>query len=198
MKTIIFKFLLFGAIPLILSGCGNRPKSASQIKETSINPETSADSTGKNTTTTMFNDKDNDFLNEAIKGGSMEVELGKYASEHAVSARVKSFGAMMVKDHSAANEELKTLSSGKNNAVLDTLVEQKDSKMITDLKKEKGAKFDKKYIGSMVEDHEKDTDKFRKYAQNGDNAELKAFAAKTLPILEMHLDSAKKIQDAIK
>lgn len=195
MKTLIFKIILFGAIPLILSGCGNKPKSASQSTETTMNPLLSVDSA---TSTNMLNDKDNDFLTEVIKEGSMEVELGQYASEHAVNDRVKSFGAMMVKDHTAAVQELKTIAAGKSNTVLDTMVEQKHRSMITDLKKEKGVKFDNKYIKSMVEDHEKDTDKFRKYAQDGDNAELKAFAAKTLTILEMHLDSAKKIKDAIK
>jgi len=195
MKTLVFKILLFGSLPLILSGCGNKPKSASQSTETTTNPVVSADSVRN---TNIFNDKDNDFLNDAIKGGLMEVELGQYAWEHAVNPRVKSYGEMMVKDHTAANQELKTIAAGKNNAVLDTMAENKHMTMISDLKKEKGAKFDKKYISSMVDDHEKDTDKFRKYAQNGDNAELKAFAAKILPILEMHLDSAKKIKDAIK
>jgi len=198
MKTLIFKIFLFGAIPLILSGCGNKPKSANQNTETTMNPVLSADSVNSERSTAMFNDKDNEFLNEAIKGGSMEVELGQYASEHAVNARVKSFGAMMVTDHAAANQELKMMAEGKSNMASDTAVEQKHLMMITDLKKEKGVKFDRKYINGMVEDHEKDTDKFRKYAQNGENAELKAFAAKTLPILEMHLDSAKKIKDAIK
>lgn len=194
-STLIFRIFLFGSLPLIFTGCGNEPKSTSQSTETTTNQVMPADSVRS---TNMFNDKDNDFLNEAISGGLMEVELGQYASEHAVNPRVKSFGEMMVKDHTAANQEMKTLAAGKNNAVLDTMAEKKKMTMISDLKKEKGVKFDKKYISSMVDDHEKDTDKFRNYAQNGDNAELKAFAAKTLPILEMHLDSAKKINDAIK
>lgn len=195
MKALIFRIFLFGSLPLIFTGCGNRPKSTSQSTETTTNQVVSADTAMK---TNMFNDKDNDFLNEAINGGLMEVELGQFASEHAVNPRVKSFGEMMVKDHTAANQELKTIAAGKNNAVLDTVAQKKHMSMISDLEKEKGVKFDKKYINNMVDDHEKDTDKFRKYAQDGDNAELKAFAAKTLPVLEMHLDSAKKIKDVIK
>jgi len=84
MKTLIFKIFLFGAIPLFLSGCGNRPKSATQSAEATMNPVKSVDSVKSERSTTMFND--NDFLNEAIKGGSMEVELGQYTSEHAVNA----------------------------------------------------------------------------------------------------------------
>lgn len=86
MKTLIFKIFLFGAIPLLLSGCGNRPKSATQSAETTMNPVMSADSVNSERSITMFNDNDKDFLNEAIKGGSKEVELGPYASEHAVNA----------------------------------------------------------------------------------------------------------------
>ena len=195
MKTIIFKILLFGSIPIVLSGCGNRPKSAGQATETTTSPAMPADSAG---ISQPVNDSDNDFFTDAVNGGLMEVELGQYASEHAVDPRVKNFGKMMVNDHSAANQELKTIAAAKNKSLPNATVDPKHISMLTDLQKEKGADFDKKYIKSMVEDHEKDTEAFRKYAQNGNDAELKAFAAKTLPVLEMHLDSAKKIKDALK
>jgi len=32
----------------------------------------------------------------------------------------------------------------------------------------------------MVDDHEKDVDKFKKHAENGNDSDIKAFAAKTL------------------
>ncbi len=70
--------------------------------------------------------------------------------------------------------------------------------MVNDLKKKKGADFDKEYMKEMVDDHEKDVDKFRQQAENGNDPELKAFAGKTLPVLIIHQDSAKKINSVLK
>src|SRR5262245_57511894 len=50
-----------------------------------------------------------DFITEAAGGGMMEVELGKLAKTHAASKAVVDFGAMMVKDHSNVNSEIKGL-----------------------------------------------------------------------------------------
>src|SRR5262245_47473077 len=48
-----------------------------------------------------------EFITKAASGGRMEVELGRYATTHAASDRVKQFGQRMVDDHTKANDELK-------------------------------------------------------------------------------------------
>ena len=72
----------------------------------------------------------NEFATKAANGGMMEVELGRMAQEKGMSKDVKEFGAMMVADHSKANEELKTLAAAKNITLPSTLGEdmQKDGK----------------------------------------------------------------------
>ena len=50
----------------------------------------------------------------------------------------------------------------------------------------------------MVDDHQGDVDKFEKASNNAKDAAVKAFAAKTLPVLRMHLDSAKAVNDGLK
>jgi predicted outer membrane protein len=57
---------------------------------------------------------DMSFYKKAAEGGLAEVELGKLAQEKSPTQSVKDFGAMMVKDHSAANQKLETVASGKN------------------------------------------------------------------------------------
>jgi putative membrane protein len=49
----------------------------------------------------------------------------------------------------------------------------------------------------MVEDHEEDVDLFKKASDETKDAELKAFAAKTLPKLENHLQMAKQTKDSV-
>ncbi|PWT71851.1 MAG: DUF305 domain-containing protein [Bacteroidetes bacterium] len=133
-----------------------------------------------------------DFAMNAAVGGMLEVESGKLASRRAVNPRVKEFGQMMVKDHSAANEKLKSLASTLNIALPDS-VSADDRKQITKLALKKGKDFDKAYMNMMVNDHEKDVAEFRKAADNLSDSTIKDFATRTLPTLEMHLDSAKAI-----
>jgi putative membrane protein len=139
---------------------------------------------------------DKSFVGEAATGGLMEVELGRYAEQNALNPRVKNFGAMMVRDHSKANDELKAIAAGKNISFPATM-DDSQMNIVNDLKTKSGADFDKEYMKEMVDDHERDVDKFKKESEDGTDAEIKAFASKTLPILNAHQDSAKSIRDAL-
>jgi putative membrane protein len=153
--------------------------------------DTSATSTNTN------NNPDGDFIKDAANGGLMEVELGKYASTNAMSPKVKEFGRMMVTDHTKANAALKTVTD-KKNITLPTAPEEKQQSHINDLTAKKGADFDKDYVDMMVDDHKEDISKIEDEAKNGKDPDVKAFAAKTLPVLYKHLNSIKAIKDGMK
>ena len=59
-------------------------------------------------------DADQSFLNKAAEGGLAEVDAGKLAQSKGASKEVRDFGAMMVADHSKANEKLKGVAARKN------------------------------------------------------------------------------------
>lgn len=141
-------------------------------------------------------DDDSEFAVEAASGGMMEVELGRMAQEKATNARVKSFGAMMVTDHSKANEELKSLAASKN-ITLPTTLGEKHQKHVDDLSKLTGAEFDKEYVKLMVDDHKEDISKFEDAAKNCKDADLKSFATKTIPTLQKHYEEIQAIDKAI-
>lgn len=194
MKTTNFILLL--AVPLFLASCNTQSRKKTSDAD-SINTSGMVDTT-KSAMIGTDENKDYDFLSDAANGGMMEVELGKYAKEHAVNKRVRDFGAMMEKDHSKALEELREIATRKSINLPQALEDNKHREKISDLQKKTGADFDKEYMDEMVDDHEKDTDKFKRYAENGDDPDLKSFAAKTLPVLLAHQDSAKNIRDALK
>ena len=142
--------------------------------------------------TTTPVDKDvADFAVKAADGGMAEVELGKIAQEKGQSQRVKDFGAMMVQDHSAANEKLKSLAQSKN-ITLPATIGNDHQKDIDDLNKKAAKDFDKAYMKMMVNDHEHDISMFKK-ASDLKDADIKNFALEALPTLQKHLDSAKAI-----
>ena len=133
-----------------------------------------------------------DFAVKAADGGMMEVQMGKLASEKGMNPRVKSFGEMMVKDHSEANDKLKGIATSLNIAIPDSA--GNDAMMEMDkLKKANGKDFDKAYVNMMLDDHKKDIAEFRKCADNCSDSSIRAFAAATLPTLEKHLDSIQAI-----
>jgi len=182
-------------------GCGNGSNDttstdSSTVTTTTTDTSMSSPSAMSATTDTSMAD-DRDFVMEAASGGLMEVTLGNLAKANAASAQVKEFGAMMVTDHTKANNELKAVAAKKNITLPATPME-KQQKHIDELKTKKGADFDKAYVDLMVDDHKEDVSKFQDEANKGNDADVKAFAAKTLPVLQKHLDHIQKIQDATK
>jgi len=137
---------------------------------------------------------DNDFVQKAAAGGTVEVELGQIASQKASNADVKSFADVMVKDHTKANDELKGIAQQKS-ITLPSEPMAKEQKVKDELQSLSGDKFDKRYANQMVSDHKNTVSLFEKEAKDGKDSDLKAFAAKTLPTLKAHLTMAKSLND---
>jgi putative membrane protein len=140
-------------------------------------------------------DKDDaKFATTAANAGMTEVNAGKMAQDKAVNPRVKSFAAMMVTDHTKAGDELAAIAKTKN-ITLPPGPDADSQKAADDLAKKSGKDFDKAYVNQMVDDHKKAVKLFEDASKNCKDPDLKAFAAKTLPTLKMHLDSIKAIHD---
>ena len=134
------------------------------------------------------------FTTAAAQGGITEVKLGNLALAKAQSADVRQFAEMMVADHTKANSDLKEIAA-KKSVALPTEMNDEQKSIMDKLSKLSGAEFDKEYVKAMVEDHEKDVKEFGTQAQSGTDADVKAFAARTLPMLQSHLDMVKGIKE---
>jgi len=132
---------------------------------------------------------DKTFMAKAAQGGMAEVQLGQLAIQRGANAGVKSFGQRMVQDHSKANQELMGLAQRKG-VTLPKDISKEDKAIYKKLAKLSGAAFDSSYMKDMVEDHTKDVAEFQKESQKGKDADVKAWAAKTMPTLQMHLQMA--------
>src|SRR6185436_3464600 len=130
---------------------------------------------------------DKDFIYKAFMGGLLEAELGKAAKIRSSNQRVKNYGDMMAHDHTIANDNLKSIAESKNIKVPDRL-DSDHQKMIDMMKEKSSSDFDKAYIEMMVSDHKKDIKEFEEAGTQVSDADVKAFANKTLPTLKVHLD----------
>ena len=184
--------ILLAVSTLSFQACDNKKKESDSMENAEETNENKEDAgTGQSEDT-------NEFAMKAANGGMMEVELGRLAQEKGMSKDVKEFGAMMVADHSKANEELKTLATAKNITLPATLGEETQED-VNELAKLSGKEFDKKYVSMMVDDHKEDVDAFKKAAEdNNIDPEIKAFAAKTLPTLQQHMDRINAIDKMMK
>ena len=151
--------------------------------------------TGEQTGMANMTSQDRNFVMDAAMGGMMEVELGRVAAQQGASDAVKQFGQRMVDDHSKANQELMSLASSKG-MTLPTELDEKHRSHITKMSSMTGADFDREYVKMMVSDHRKDVSEFEKESTRGTDADLKAFAGKTLPTLQEHLRMAEALPGA--
>lgn len=205
MKTSILLTFL-GLIVLGSGGCtgGNTynsnanaaNRSGNSVMNTVANTAANAASAVANTAAGITVASPADFMHEAEEGGMAEFAMGKLAAQKAQNAEVKKFAQMMVDDHSKANEELKGLAA-KKNFTLPTDASSHKSEM-DELNGLSGADFEKEYVEMMVDDHEKDVAAFQKQADSGSDADVKAFAMKTLPTLKKHLEAINAIHAKMK
>jgi putative membrane protein len=137
------------------------------------------------------NSPDQTFFKHAAEGGIAEVEAGKLAQSKGNSQPVKDFGAMMVRDHSAANDKLQSIATAENIKLPTT---SSPVQMTSKAKLEvlSGDTFDKAYIKNQVTAHERTVALFKQEIATGTDSQAKSFAQETLPTIQAHL---KKIRD---
>jgi len=140
---------------------------------------------------------DKSFVMKAAQGGMTEVQLGQLAADKGSSQNVKDFGSKMVTDHGKANDELKSIASSKGLTLPDKL-DAKHQAKVDKMSGMSGSAFDKAYVDAMVAAHKQDNALFAKEASSGQDAEIKAFAAKTDETVKMHLSMIQDIQSKMK
>jgi putative membrane protein len=145
----------------------------------------------------MMSSMDNKFMMMAAQGGMAEVAMARLAVDHASSDDVKRYAERMIEDHTKAGEELMQLASTKGVA-LPTAPDAKHQAMLTKMGTLSGAAFDREYVKNAgVKDHEKMEKLFMDESGKGKDADAKAFAAKTLPTVQMHLSMARDMMNSM-
>jgi len=130
---------------------------------------------------------------EAAQGGMAEVAFGKIATQKASSNVVKEYARRMVVEHTKANNELKALAKQKG-VTLPTTIGKKNEDLKQKLSKLSGAKFDQEYMKEAgLKSHTEQAQLFERQVARGQNPDVKSFAAKTLPVVQKHLQHAQDI-----
>ncbi|MFN0075314.1 MAG: DUF4142 domain-containing protein [Prosthecobacter sp.] len=132
------------------------------------------------------------FVKHAAAAGMAEVKVAELGVKKAENADVKAFATMIAADHTKVNEELKALATTKGIELSD-VIDPKHADTFQKLEKLSGKEFDKEFLDTLVSSHKKGVSNFEDAAKDAKNADVKAFAEKTLPALKAHLDKAKEL-----
>ena len=134
-----------------------------------------------------------DFVTQAVISDMFEDQTSKLALEKA-DEKTKAFAKKMIDDHKKTSDELKSVvQTGDMKLTLPTALDSSHQSKLDKLKSLSGDDFTKQYHDDQVTAHKNATDLYKRYAEGGDNAALKAFAIKTKPHLDEHLKMAQDL-----
>jgi putative membrane protein len=136
---------------------------------------------------------DTAFMKQAAENNHAEIESSRLAVQKASDPAVKAFAQQMVADHGKTGQELAALAGAKGVELPDGPSMMQKAKLKL-LETADGADFDRRYSESMGLAAHRDTIKlFQKASTDARDPDVKAFAAKTLPALQQHLEMAQKL-----
>jgi putative membrane protein len=136
-----------------------------------------------------------DALTAANQG---EVDYSQIGADKATNPSVKKFAQLMVKDHSAMLDGVKSLTTklnltpAANDKVSD--IQKENQKDITDLNAKTGKDFDKEFMEEQIDMHQETLDLLKDLDSRTTNPDLKAAIAEATPKVQAHLDQAKAIK----
>jgi putative membrane protein len=139
---------------------------------------------------------DRKFVSEVAGANLAEVQLGQLAAQKASDDTVKQFAQRMVKDHGAANDELKKIADQKG-MTLPTAPDKRHQAKMDRLSKLSGADFDRAYMRDMVKDHGKDVKELQRRRDKTKGPDINAWVSKTLPTVRDHLKQAEEIAPTV-
>ncbi len=136
-----------------------------------------------------------DVLKKLHHSNVREIEMGKLAEKSGKSREVKSFGKMLVQDHTAADKKVTALAKEEKADLGDMSAMKNDMK--GDMEKmSSSADFDAKFSQSMLDDHKKDIAAAVDAASATKDQKLKKLLDELIPTLRKHEETAQKIVDS--
>ena len=168
---------LFAAALLPLAACASNPPPPMAATPPAPPPLAAADQT---------------FVTMAAGSDAAEVQEGQLAVTKARSTRVKHFAQMMIDAHTKTTQQLMTIAQSKG-VTPDATPPQMAMDQMTALNAARPAAFDRLYTRDQAADHMAAVKVYQDEIANGQDADLKAFASSTLPIIQQHLRLARSL-----
>lgn len=192
MKNLLF--FIYSVAFTVMIACSSQSKDSKELADSINSSKDTATSTSDIIT---VRENEAEFATNAADASLAEINFANLAISKTNNQEIKAYANMMLKDHGTANDELMALAKSKN-VTLPAAMSAEHQKRREELNSKSGADFDKAYAKMMEENHVKVLAFMEHQARKGTDPDLKAFAAKTVPVINAHLNSIRKIKDGLK
>lgn len=196
---------------LALTACGNANENAGTDSTTANTPAAGADTNAAmtNDTSAMAHSgtamgdangptgphkDDNEFMMTAAHSDQNEIQQSKMALAKGVTGMAQEMANKMIADHTKSTADLKKIAA-KKGVTLPTDMDAEHKAMAPEMEKLSGKAFEAKYLAQMQADHQKTANTMMAHEKMTNDADLKAFIGKTLPVVQMHLGMAQQGND---
>jgi putative membrane protein len=132
------------------------------------------------------------FASQAALGDLFEIRSSELAASRSGNAKVKAFAQQLIKDHTASSAKLTKLAPAAKLS-LPSGPDTPRQIVLSALSLYQGDAFDRAFLAAQVSAHEEAVNLFTNYRKSATTAELRDFAAATLPALEKHLSAARAL-----
>jgi putative membrane protein len=192
MKNLLF--FIYSVAFTVMIACSSQSKDSKELADSINSSKDTATSTSDIIT---VRENEAEFATNAADASLAEINFANLAISKTNNQEIKAYANMMLKDHGTANDELMTLAKSKN-VTLPAAMSAEHQKRREELNSKSGADFDKAYAKMMEENHVKVLAFMEHQARKGTDPDLKAFAAKMVPVVNAHLNAIRKIKDGLK
>jgi putative membrane protein len=170
---------------------GQSGTSGSSQAGTSGSGQAGATASGSGATSLSRTDKK--MLMDMAQANMAEIEEARLAQSKSQNEQVKNFAQQMIDDHTKALDDIKQLAQTKG-VTLPTELDSSHKAMTRKLSSLSGDAFDRSYMAKAgVADHKKVHGMLNSAQARAKDPELKALAARTLPVVDQHLNSAQQL-----
>jgi putative membrane protein len=136
------------------------------------------------------------FVQHAGSDNAAEVELGGVARTRASDPAVREYADRLVTDHRAASTELQALAARKGWRIPEQPAPEHVA--VRDrLSRVSGSEFDRRFVEEMLKDHDHAILEFETAAATANDAELRDWAQRMLPVLREHRYMAQELSQRL-
>ena len=133
---------------------------------------------------------DKEFMMTAAHSDQNGIQQSKMALAKGVTGMAKQMANKMIADHTKSTADLKAIAT-KKGMTLPTDMDAEHKALVPAMEKLAGKEFEQKYMAQLAVDHQKMANTMRAHEKMTQDADLKAFIGRTVPVVEQHLGMAK-------
>jgi putative membrane protein len=178
------KFLLAAAAPLALAGCA-----ANMNGGMGATPSGSMAMAGDMTPEDRMN-----YVRLAAASDMFEIQSSQMALSRAQSPAVRQYAQMLVTHHTQTTQQLMAAAQASGMSPPPMTPLPIVQRMLGELQRASGANFDRVYLTQQVPAHEMALALHSNYSQRGDTPALRTVAGAAVPIVQQHLDEARRMR----